>query len=225
MRLLSVDTTTRWGSVALLRDADVLGEVRLYEEGGHSRSLFTAIECLLRATGLTPLDVDAYAVAIGPGSFTGVRVGLSAIKGLALGSPRPCLGLTSLLGLAARMRGSADTLVPMIDAFRDQVFSAFYDRELRPLQEPRSEAPEERLRELRGGVAFLGDGAIRYRDRILGVCPAAVFSSRSLFVAADLGRLAAAQFAAGGGVPAAALKPVYLRAPDIRPPQAPQAGP
>src|SRR5262245_26551792 len=82
MNILSVDTTTPWGSVALLRDGDVTGEVRLYEETGHSRALFLSIDHLTRAQGLAATDIDAFVAAIGPGSFTGVRVGVSAVQGL-----------------------------------------------------------------------------------------------------------------------------------------------
>src|SRR5688572_11244741 len=100
MHLLAIDTTTRWGSVALLRDGEVRGEVRFVEDGGgHSRTVLPAVELLLRAAGLAPPDVEAYAVALGPGSFTGVRVGISTVQGLVLGSGRPALGLSSLEGL------------------------------------------------------------------------------------------------------------------------------
>ena len=75
MWILSVDTTTPWASVALLQDADVRGEVRLHEET-HSRTLFGAIEHLMNAAELRPSDVDGYVAAVGPGSFTGVRVGV-----------------------------------------------------------------------------------------------------------------------------------------------------
>jgi tRNA threonylcarbamoyladenosine biosynthesis protein TsaB len=215
MHILSIDTTTPWSSVAVLRDGEVLAEHRLREDGGHSRTIFVAIDHLTRALGLAPMDVDAYVVAVGPGSFTGVRIGVAAVQGLALGSSRPCLGITSLVGLAAKLRGHAPTLVPMIDAYRDQVYAAVYDGELREQAPPAAVDPEALLSAVGGAVAFLGDGAVRYRERIGAACPDAVFPDRSLFTAAVLGRLAYPRLAAGEGVPASAVLPLYLRAPDI----------
>jgi tRNA threonylcarbamoyl adenosine modification protein YeaZ len=217
MRLLSVDTTTACGSVALLEDTEVAGEVRLREEF-HSRTLFGAIQYLLGTLGVRPAGVDAYVVAVGPGSFTGVRVGLSTVQGLGLASGKPCLGLSSLLGLAAQMRGTAEVLVPIMDAYRDQVFAAVYDSDLTVQREPAAVDLGALLAELPArSVAFLGDGATRYRERLLQARPDAVFPERSFFLAGALGRLAAPCLAKGEGVAAGALRPLYLRTPDIRP--------
>jgi tRNA threonylcarbamoyladenosine biosynthesis protein TsaB len=211
--------------VALLRDGDVRGEVRFVEEGGgHSRTVLPAVETLLRFAGLKPAELDAYAVALGPGSFTGVRVGISTVQGLALGSGRPALGLGSLDALAAKMRGASATLVPMIDAYRDQVYAAVYDAELRRQRPGQAVSPEAWLAGLPEGTAFLGDGAARYRQTILASSRQAVFPDRSFFLAATLGRLAAPRLAAGEGGDAATLRPLYLRAPDARLP-APRVAP
>jgi tRNA threonylcarbamoyladenosine biosynthesis protein TsaB len=142
-------------------------------------------------------------------------VGLGAVQGLALGSGRPCLGQSTLLGLAAKMTGRAAHRVPMIDAYRDQVYGAVFDRDLRVTREPAAAAPEALLAGLEGAITVLGDGAARYRERIASAATV-VFSEESLFVADALGRLAQPRLAAGEGVSAAALRPVYLRAPDIR---------
>ena len=221
MYLLAVDTTTRWGSVALLRDTQVLGEVRFVEEGGgHSRTVLPAVECLLRLAGLAPAAIEAYVVAVGPGSFTGVRVGISTVQGLAQAAQRPALGLTSLDALAAKMHGLSHTLVPMVDAYRDQVYAAVYDGEMRPIRAGEAVAPDAWLDDLPPGAAFLGDGATRYRELIRARHPQAVFPDRSSFLAASLGRLAAPRLAAGEGGEAASLRPLYLRAPDARLPAA-----
>jgi tRNA threonylcarbamoyladenosine biosynthesis protein TsaB len=189
--------------------------VRLHEET-HSRTLFGAIEHLMNAAELRPSDVDGYVAAVGPGSFTGVRVGVSTVQGLALGSGRPCLGLTSLHGLAAKMQDQADVLVPMIDAYRDQVFAAVYDRALGVQREGAACDLDELLASLPPGrTAFLGDGAVRYRERIHAARPDAFFPARSFFLAAALGRLAHPRLAASAGIAAAALRPLYLRAPQL----------
>jgi tRNA threonylcarbamoyladenosine biosynthesis protein TsaB len=216
MWLLAVDTTTPWGSVAVLRDGSVEAELRLHEET-HSRSLFGAVAHLLRGVGLGPKGLDAFAVAVGPGSFTGVRVGVSTVQGLALGSGRPALGLSSLLGLAGKMQGRAKWLVPMVDAYRGQVFAAVYDSDLRVRREGEAVAPEVVLPGLEGGsIAFLGDGVVRHRDMLKATRPDAIFCDRSFFLASTLGQLAFPRLARGEGGPPSALRPLYLRPPDIR---------
>jgi tRNA threonylcarbamoyladenosine biosynthesis protein TsaB len=217
MRILAVDTTTQRGSVALFA-GDVEGELRQRSALGHSSRLVPAIALLLEGLGLEPVDVDAYVVATGPGPFTGLRVGIGTVQGLGLASGRPCLGISALEALAARMRGCAPYLVPVMDAWRGEVFSLVCDAEARPLGPPRVEAPESLLARVPEDVAFLGEGAERYRVEILARRPRAVFPERGLFLAATLARLAAPRLAAGEGRPAEELRPLYLRDADIRRP-------
>lgn len=217
MHLLALDTTSRHGSVALLSDGELRGELRLVDAGGYSRTLLPAIESLLRLGDLGPGDVDAYAAVVGPGSFTGVRVGISTVQGLALGSGRPVLGITSLEALAGRMRGAADVLIPMVDAYREQVYVSVYDGELREMEAPAAVVPEDWIARTPAGAAFLGDGAVKYRETIRRVRPDAVLPDKSLFLAATIARLAMPRLARGEGGDASSLRPVYLRAPDVRP--------
>jgi tRNA threonylcarbamoyladenosine biosynthesis protein TsaB len=226
MRLLAVDTTTRWAGAALLDGGDVRGEVRLREDGGHSATVLPAVEALLGFLGLVPSDIDVFAAAVGPGSFTGVRVGVSTVQGLALAAGRPCVGVSTLEALAAKMRGASATLVPLVDAYReDQVFAARYDGDLVEQEAPACVVPRDLLDRLPAGAAFLGDGALRHRGLIRERRPDAVFPERSLFLAAAVGLVAERRFAAGAAVEAAALRPLYLRAADIRPKSVPPAEP
>src|SRR5437762_11377487 len=143
MKVLAVDTTSARESVALAVDGAVVGEVRLRAVDAHSRRVLPAIAFLLDAAGLPARDVEGYAVVVGPGSFTGVRVGLSTVQGLALAAGRPCLGMSTLDVLAATIAGEAPTLVAMVDASRgDQVFAAVYDAEARLRSGPQAEAAE-----------------------------------------------------------------------------------
>jgi tRNA threonylcarbamoyladenosine biosynthesis protein TsaB len=221
MNLLALDTTSRYGSVALLTEGELRGEIRLVEAGAHSVTLFPAIETLLRLAGVGPAAVDAYAVVVGPGSFTGVRIGISTVQGLALASGRPVLGVNTLEALAARMHGAAPALVPMVDAHRDQVYVAVYDGERREHGAPMAVVPETWIAEAPAGAAFLGDGALKHRETIRAQRPDAVFPDKSLFLAATVGRLALPRLLRGEGGEASTLRPLYLRAPDIRP--SPQA--
>ncbi|HEV8254322.1 MAG TPA: tRNA (adenosine(37)-N6)-threonylcarbamoyltransferase complex dimerization subunit type 1 TsaB [Vicinamibacteria bacterium] len=222
MRVLAIDTTTACGSVAVVAGAAVLGEVRLTAEGGHSRRVVPAVEFLLGSLDLAPRDLEGYAVTVGPGSFTGLRVGISTTQGLALASGRRCLGFSALDVLAARIRGAAPALVAMMNAYRGEVFAALYDAEARPCGPPVVSAPEVFIERLPPRAAFLGEGAELYRSRILSLRPEAIFPERSRFLAGTLGLVAEPRLAAGEGSRPDELRPLYLREAEIRKP-APRA--
>ena len=107
MRVLALDTTTPRASVALLDAAGVVAEERAVSEAGHSRWVLPAVEALLAARGLEPAAIELVAVTTGPGSFTGLRVGLGTAQGLALASGRRCVGVPTLDVLAHTARGAA----------------------------------------------------------------------------------------------------------------------
>ncbi|HXB53597.1 MAG TPA: tRNA (adenosine(37)-N6)-threonylcarbamoyltransferase complex dimerization subunit type 1 TsaB [Vicinamibacteria bacterium] len=216
MRILAVDTSTPWGSVALREGTKTRGEVRLQGGEGHSRWLLPAIDSLLGGLGLAASDVEAYAVATGPGSFTGLRVGISTIQGLALASPRPCLGLSTLDALAALVTEGVDPRLAMMDAGRGEVYAALYEASGPLRGERRVGAVEAFLDEIKGEVIFVGDGAELHRAQIQAALPGARFAPGPWFVAAALGRLAEPRLAAGEGQGPEALRPLYLRQAQIR---------
>jgi tRNA threonylcarbamoyladenosine biosynthesis protein TsaB len=216
LRVIAVDTSSERASVALVEGREVRGEVRL-TTSLPSVVVLPAVEFVLRSSGLTAADVDGYAATMGPGSFTGVRVGLSTIQGLALGSGRPCLGLSTLDVLAAGVAGEADSLVAMADAFRDEVFVGRYDRDARPLGPPSRERPQAAMAELPVDCVLTGEGARRYEVLIHETLPGARIVQRDPFLAARLGLLAEPLLEAGRGVPARDLRPLYLRDADVRP--------
>jgi len=218
LRVLAVDTTTANGSVALAEGGEIRGEVRFHAPDGLSAHVLPAVDFLLRSLRLSAAALDGFAVATGPGSFTGLRVGLSTIQGLALGAGRPCVGIPALDILAARIAGEAETLVAMIDAYRDEVYAAVYESDGRIRGERMVLAPERVMAPLTGVPAVIGGGALRHRERILAACPTAVFPSRGLFLAGTLTRMAAAPLSLGQGVPPHELRPLYVREADVRPP-------
>jgi len=214
--IAAVDTTTARGSVALWRGGDVVAELRLDTEASHSEHLLPGLESLLDALGVGPGEVDAFAVTTGPGSFTGLRVGLATVQGLALARGRPCLGVGALDVLAARIQGAADRLVAVMDAFRGELYYRVYDGEARALAEPGLAAPEVLAGSLPEGLALVGDGVLAQGEALRQLLPAAAFPARSLFLAGTLARLAAPALQRGEGVPAAELRPLYIRPPTIR---------
>jgi tRNA threonylcarbamoyladenosine biosynthesis protein TsaB len=217
LRVLALDTTSERESVALADGDAVVGELRLRAADRHSRLVLGAVEFLLSRLGLAPRDIDAFAVTLGPGSFTGIRVGLSTVQGLALAASRPCLGLSTLDVLAARIVGEAEHLVALVDAYRDEVFAGLYDAEARPLAPARRQRPAELLPTLPPGAAFIGDGAERYAEEIRSVVTGSRLPRRSLYLAGTLARLAGPRLLAGEGQAPERLRPLYLREADIRP--------
>lgn len=215
MRVLAVDTTTARESVALAEGGAVRGEVRLNPADSHSTRLMPAVAFLLQSLDLAPGDVEGYAVAAGPGSFTGLRVGIGTVQGLALAAGRPCAAISALDALAVRAAGSAEWIVAVMEAPRGEIFGAIYDSEGRPRGEPVAAPLAAFLEGVPDGAAFIGDGAQRYRPAIVAARPAAVFPRRSLFLAGTLAVMGEAVLAAGRGRPASELRPLYLREADI----------
>jgi tRNA threonylcarbamoyladenosine biosynthesis protein TsaB len=209
MKVLALDTTTVRGSVALLVDGQVAGEVRTTTADGHSRWLLPAVEQLLHQQGRRVFDLDGFAVTTGPGSFTGQRVGLATVQGLALGANQPCVGL-SALDVLASLAGPEGPAVALMDAWRNEVYACVYEGG-RPLG-PASAGPLAGLVPLVPKHAvFLGDGAVKFRDEIGRLWPEARVLETELFLAVPTGRLAAQAFGRGEGRGPESLLPLYLR--------------
>jgi tRNA threonylcarbamoyladenosine biosynthesis protein TsaB len=217
LRLLALDTTTPHGSVALLEDEDVRAERRATTDS-HSQWLSGAVADLLTEAGWAPGTLEGFAAAAGPGSFTGLRVGLATVQGLALATRRPCLGVSSLEALALSVRGQSPTIVSLIDAFRQEVFFARFDREGRPTSEAAVGALDRALDGLSGEITFVGEMAERAASAIRARHPAASVVSGERFLARAVGRLALVRFRAGEGRPPRELRPLYVRGADIRKP-------
>jgi tRNA threonylcarbamoyladenosine biosynthesis protein TsaB len=216
MRILALDTSTVFGSAALADEGEVVGEIRFLSNASHSTLILPAIERLLTTVRVTPADLDGIATVVGPGSYTGLRVGVSTAQGLALGTARPCVGVTALEALAGRIRGLAPELVAMVDAHRGEVYAASYDVDGNPLIPPAVVLPLDYLRDRPAEVAVIGDGALRHLAAIRSACPKALIPERSLYLAGTVARLAHARFAAGEGRPASDLRPYYIRKAEYR---------
>jgi tRNA threonylcarbamoyladenosine biosynthesis protein TsaB len=141
--VLAFDTATDHATSALVDGGEVLGE-----RVSRASTLLADVDALLRQAGAHPQDVQALAVGVGPGSFTGIRIGLAAARGLALALDVPGAGVSTLDALAAGAPGA----IPVLDAKRREVF----------VPGPRAVAPADV--EVRAGVTYVGDGALRYRE-------------------------------------------------------------
>jgi len=133
MLILAVDTSTQAGSLAVLRDTRIVGEVCTWVDETYSSRMFRHLEFLLRELSLDLKQVELFAVAAGPGSFTGLRVGLTAVKGWAEVYGRPIAAVSGLEAVAAQAHAAASYLVPVLDARRGQVYAGIYEQRGREL--------------------------------------------------------------------------------------------
>ncbi len=218
MRVLAVDTTSPRASVAVADETGLLAEERAVSDAGHSRWLLGAVDATLARLSLQPGDLDLIAVTSGPGSFTGLRVGIASVQGLALASGRPCLGIPTLDVWAHEARGALRAIVVVLEAFRGEVFWAVYDGDARLRGERHVSALDVALAEAPAGSVFTGDAALAHRGAIEKAAAAPSFARGSGFLAAPLARMALGRATQAG--PPAALLPVYLRGAAIRPPRA-----
>lgn len=128
MKVLAVDTSAKTATVALLEDNKIISEYSIYTNT-HSTTLLPMIESVFDFAGISAKDVDLYAVSVGPGSFTGIRIGVSTVKGLAFVHNTPCVGVSALEAMAENFRGVEGIIVPAIDARRDMVYTAIFKSE------------------------------------------------------------------------------------------------
>jgi tRNA threonylcarbamoyladenosine biosynthesis protein TsaB len=128
MKILALDSTAKTSSVAVLEDETLLGLYSVNIQNTHSETLLPMVKSILEALKLTNEDIDAYAVSEGPGSFTGVRIGVATIKGLALGRNKPCVGVSTIEALYENLSDYEGIVCPIMNARRGQVYTgAFLD--------------------------------------------------------------------------------------------------
>ena len=127
MKILSLETSAKTASAAITEEGRILAEVSVTAGLTHSQTLLPAVEALLRTAQLSLTDMDLFAVSRGPGSFTGIRIGIGALKGMAQGTGKPCLGVSTLEGIAANFWGLAGVVCPVMDARCGQVYAALFE--------------------------------------------------------------------------------------------------
>ena len=182
MLILAFETSAKAGSVALMDENRLLGES--YNNTGltHSQTLLTMAEDLLKSCGYGPKDVTAVAVAAGPGSFTGVRIGVAAAKGFAWGAQLPCYGVSTLEAMAKQLGIWQGYICPVMDARRSQVYNALFHAqrgETRRICDDRAIALGDlasEIKNLKEPVFLVGDGSILCYNTLIEdvpdlVCP------------------------------------------------------
>ena len=219
MRILAFETSAKAGSVALLQDNCLLAES--YQNTGltHSQTLMTMTQDLLKSCGCTPQDVDAVAVAAGPGSFTGVRIGVAAAKGFAWGAQLPCYGVSTLEAMARQLSVWQGYVLPVMDARRNQVYNALFSAEEGKLTRECADRAisledlEKEIKNLKKPIFLVGDGSILCYNTLKAAVSNLVLPGehRMHQRAAGVALVAMDKIAAGEPGDAAALAPNYLR--------------
>ncbi len=169
MKFLAFDTSTPYFSLGISKEGKTLFAERILLERKHSADLLPVLEKVLKRLKLPIREIDCFIIGLGPGSFTGLRVGISMVKVMAVSLQKPVVGVPTLDCLAEAVSDEETRIVPFIDAKRSQVYAALYERENGFLQKKINEQvtpPETFLGSLEGRTLFLGDGAFLYRSLI-----------------------------------------------------------
>lgn len=219
--VLAMCSATRTASVALLRGDEVVLSLNGDDGLHHAEGLLPLVDAALQEAGIEPTALDGYAISIGPGSFTSLRIGLATLKGLAFGGDIPAAPISTLQALAAAERGAPGRLlIALLDAQRDEVYAAAFhgaERGWAPVPEVLAErvySAEELAARIPGDAILIGQGveivAATLRERVGGGLEIAAAGAIEPG-AAEVGRLAAPLLARGEGVAVASLAPRYVR--------------
>lgn len=222
MRILAIDTSTMLGGIAIMDESLLIAESRLNVRSTHSERLMTEIEHCLKQSGIKISDIDVFAVAIGPGSFTGLRIGLSTVKGFSYATGKPIVSVPTLEALVWNFPYSRYPVCTMLDARKKEVYAALFKWEegnFIRLINGTSAKPEEFTRDaLRvthdDKFIFAGEGVILYRDKIIEVIgEKAIFASPEKTVPspANVAALGLKKAKAGEFSEPISLTPMYIR--------------
>jgi tRNA threonylcarbamoyladenosine biosynthesis protein TsaB len=220
MRILGIETATRTGGAAIVTETGVLAAYTLNVEATHSERLMAAVDRVLSDSGTARGDIDGFAVSIGPGSFTGLRIGVSTAKGLAFTTGKPVAAVPSLRALAWNIPHAVHPVCPLFDARKGEVYAALYRHEaggLATIMPERVLTLHELSAEAKGPTIFTGEGSLLFRDEIRSR-----FGERAYFAppaatvpsAASVAEIGLGMLRSGGASDPDALTPLYIRRPE-----------
>lgn len=219
MNILALDTSGATASVAVVRDGFLTGEITMRHGKTHSQKIIPMMEALLEMLDLKPEDIDLAAVANGPGSFTGLRIGVVTLKAFAYAINIPVAEISTLMALAFTLSGQDTVVCPISDARNRQVYTGVYkvcQDDISIIHEDAGmtiEALIDIIKKMDGPVSFIGDAVPLYKNFILEQGIKAHFASDEMFTprAAAVARLAWFNYKAGRTVSAFEAAPNYLR--------------
>lgn len=219
MIVLSIDSSTDAATVSVVSDNKILGEMNFSNKKQHSILIMSMIDNLLKALNLSVDDLDGFVVSKGPGSFTGLRIGMATIKGLSLGVNKPYISVSSLDALAYNLYGCSGIICPIMDALRDNVYCSIYqydNGELIKLMDYDRLSLDDlvnKLKEFNKPVHFIGDGTYKYKDFLQSAISPCYFAPSHLNFtrSSSLGELGLKLLAQGQHDDINNSNPLYLR--------------
>lgn len=224
MKILGIDTSATAASVAIVDENKIIGEFSINTALTHSQTLMPMVESLLKNTGVTLTDIDAIAVNAGPGSFTGVRIGVAAVKGMAFSSDIPCLSVSTLHSMAYNLLETDCIVCAVMDARCSQVYNALFkvsNGKVTRLIEDRALALQDLKLDLQKydeKIILVGDGAVITYEYLKDEYENIVLASKNnrIQTASSVAVVGYELFEKGETMTAAQLMPVYLRLPQAQ---------
>ena len=166
MNIFAMDTSSLTATVAVLTDEKLLGEFSVSNKLTHSQTIMPMTDTLLKTLSMTLDDIDVFAVSVGPGSFTGLRIGMATVKTFAQALDKPIIGVSSLAGVAHNFSFTDAVICPMMDARRNEVYNSLY-KNGKEIVSPRALHIDELLEELKNEkVIFAGDAVLVHADKL-----------------------------------------------------------
>jgi tRNA threonylcarbamoyladenosine biosynthesis protein TsaB len=220
MKILAVDTATTSCSVAVVNHTSICAELTTHKKQTHSKHLMPLIDSVLKSAGFHIGDLDGFAVTVGPGSFTGLRIGIATIKGIASAVDKPAVGVSSLETLAWQCSHRSRLICPLLDARKAEVYGATYRfSEDRLIQQTPACAvgPGAFVREIMEPCVFIGSGAQLYQKKIqeaLGDKAYFVADDQNIIRASTIALLSLNRFKINDTVRVTDLIPLYIRKSD-----------
>lgn len=219
MKILALDSATECATAAILEDDKLLGEITINYKKQHSVIMMPMIDQLLKTCGMSVKDIDGFALSGGPGSFTGLRIGMATIKGLVHGLNKPFISISPLEGLANNLYGFSGIICPVMDALRGNVYVNFFkwdNGNITALEEDQLMSMTdviEKCKTFNKDVIFVGDGTHKFKNIITENFTASAIAPVQLNVAraSCIGSIAVKKLAAGESDNLLSAAPVYLR--------------
>lgn len=220
MNILAIDTSSVVASAAILCDNILKGEYTTNQKKNHSQKLMPLIDSLFKSVDISIEDIDLFAVSAGPGSFTGLRIGIATAKGLAHATGKPIIGVSSIKAMAYNLFNCADLIAVIMDARRDQVYGGIYywkDGKLVEHTPPCAVSVDEIIEKAKNEkrkTVFIGDGIIRFGDIIkekLGENAVISLANSNMQRASSVGILAKILYENNEAMAYDEIMPIYLR--------------
>ncbi|MFH2045560.1 MAG: tRNA (adenosine(37)-N6)-threonylcarbamoyltransferase complex dimerization subunit type 1 TsaB [Pseudomonadota bacterium] len=222
MKILAVDTAAKSCSVAIVHNKNLLAELVSEVRETHSKHLMSMIKKIFETSGLNPHDLDGFSVTKGPGSFTGLRIGISSVKGFAEATGKPVAGISTLDALAEQLPETPYLICVMIDARKGEVYSSryrFVAGMVKKQTQEKNILPEKAIEDINEPCLFIGDGSKLYREVIeekLGGLVHFISDEFNVIKASTVALLGIKKFLNNDIEDVASIVPYYIRRSDIK---------